>query len=166
MDKDVKVLLNKLLKDPDFKVAIENNDWTFVLVTSNKRTPAPETEGKFIDWLVSNDIEFCSYMEKAPSRCFAFSTLLKEADLKKCTKLESRCFRKSKIETIILSKDNLKDLDVGIISGVENPVTIIWDGKCEDWYRLRKNSNAWYNYTGTVTIKCIDETVTEDHTFN
>lgn len=156
MNNEIKKVFNKILSDEKVKKSIEEDKWGDVIKYVTNNIPSIDIVGVFIDTLIKAGINFCPYMDNVPDYAFYGSTLLKEANLKEIKSIGSRAFRKSNIERIILSKNNLKDLGVGIISGVKNEVTIIWDGTYAEWVKIRRNSNCWYNYTGIINIKCTD----------
>lgn len=166
MDDKLKEIIKKAFSDDKIKELVEKDKWDeLIKYLLDSVLPHIDYEGPFIDFLINSGIDFIPYMKKVPSYAFYKSTLLKEADLRNCESVGSRAFRKSNIEKIYFSKDNLKDLDVGIISGVEHPVTIMWDGNYAEWLKIRKNSNCWYNYPSSVSIHCIDGIFPEDNTF-
>lgn len=153
-------LINEKIQD-----YIENNQWDQVFEYIEENFIALGFSGFFTDFIIKAGINFCPYITKLPNRSFARSSLLKEANLRRCTSLGSRCFRSSNIELIYLSKNSLTNIDVGILSNVKNKVTIKWDGTYQDWVNIRRNSNCWYNYQNIITIDCTDGIFTEDSNF-
>jgi hypothetical protein len=164
---EVKRYIEKFLNKEEVKEALKQDDWDKVINLYSSDTPTIYYIGPFIDLLVKSGINFTSYIKNVPNYAFYMSALLKVAELRECERIGSRAFRKSNIETIYLSKDHLKDLDVGIFS--ECNMTIInikWDGYYSEWVKIRRNSNCFYNYMGTVVISCIDGDYKENKNFD
>ena len=156
MNETYKKIVKNLLETEDVKDALEEHNWSHIFRVFGDTFPALEMIGEFTDMLIKSGIDFCSYMKEVPPYAFYKSQLLKEANLRNATSLGSRCFRKSDLHTLHLSKNNLKDINVGIFSSIAHDILIKWDGDYSDWVKIRRNTNCFYNFDYTAIIRCND----------
>lgn len=156
MNETCKKIVKNLLETEDVKDALEEHNWYYIFNTFIASFPALEMIGEFTDMLIKSGVDFCSYMKEVPSYAFYGSHLLKEADLRNAINLGSRCFRKSDLHTLYLSKNNLKNIGVGIFSKIAHDILIKWDGDYADWVKIRRNTNCFYNFDYTAIIRCND----------